>query len=371
MPLSEPVAPEVVDILDSQAIEHQAETYSENWAEKQRIYGLVYPILKENADLCGSNVVDEIGIEWLTLNDLSGNLRRSAASALGVSTFPFLNVVVPGSSAHLAGLRQGDALKSINGEVVQEDRTTNFPATMEDERFYRWKINRILQQAIRSDPTIDITYQRHGETFKTELHVVKRCDYGVVMLDSNEIASVSDGNTIWISNGLYEHVQSDEEFQTMVAHELAHRILRHRLQTSSGHKTAQGFDTFLNVLWTIGAIGAALSGDYIGSPPARWFASEDPERWFNSDQELEADYLGMYLLARAGVDTSQAVGFWSRIPDESPLLDVHVVEAHVRLANLLATQREIQEKKDKNEPLTQNESGGVSAIEPAIGPTPQ
>ena len=371
MPLSEPVAPEVVGILDSHAIESQAESYSEHWAEKQRIYGLVYPILKENVDLCGSNVVDEMGIEWLTLNDLDGRLRRSAASSLGVSTFPFLNVVVPGSSAHLAGLRQGDTLKSINGEAVEEDRLTTVPASMDEERFYRWKFNRILQKAIRSGPTIRITYQRDGEPFETEMHHVKRCDYRVVLLDSDEVASISKGRTIWISKGLYELAQSDVEFQTMVAHELAHRILNHRFNTSSGHKVAQGIDTFINVVWTIGAIGAALSGDDLGGPPGRLFASDDPDKWHNREQELEADYLSMYILARAGVDFRESVGFWSRAPDESPLSDVHVIEEDERLAHLLATEREIQKKKSENVPLIPNASGEVSANEPAIGPAPQ
>lgn len=371
MPISEPAPSEVITVLDSQAILDQADSYTESWANKQRIYGLVYPILKENADLCGSNVVDEMGFEWLTLNDLTGKLGRSAASTLGVSTFPFINVVVPGSSAYLAGLRPGDTLKSINGEAIEEDQLTNFPATMNNERFYRWKFNRILQKAVRSSPTINIRYQRDQEMHETELHLAKRCDYGVLLLDSDEFASISEGDTIWISKGLYEHAQSDAEFQTMVAHELAHRILKHRLHTSTGQSVAEGIDTFLKVIWTIGAIGSALSGDDLGAPPGRIFAAEDPDRFFNSEQELEADYLGMYILVRAGIDTGESAGFWSRAPHPSPLFDVHDLEEHKRLANLLATQREIQKKKDENKPLTPNESGEVSAIEPAIGPSPQ
>jgi hypothetical protein len=39
---------------------------------------------------------------------------------------------------------------------------------------------------------------------------------------------------------------------------------------------------------------------------------------FSQDFEREADYVGMYLLARSGRQVAGAAGFWRRMAQESP-----------------------------------------------------
>lgn len=77
---------------------------------------------------------------------------------------------------------------------------------------------------------------------------------------------------------------------------------------------------------------------------------------FSQDFEREADYVGMYLLARAGVNTSGVGEFWRRIAAEYPqnikgsFTHTHPATAE-RYINIDAAHTEIGDKLLKGLPL--------------------
>ena len=113
------------------ALQQAVRTLDAGWTRQTRLSGVAYPILVSKADLCGKRVVNDLGFDWITLNDVEDRTLRAAADMLlGVSTLPYVAGVVPGSAAHRAGMRRGDTLLSINGAKIREDAGWSSAATV-------------------------------------------------------------------------------------------------------------------------------------------------------------------------------------------------------------------------------------------------
>jgi predicted Zn-dependent protease len=97
--------------------------------------------------------------------------------------------------------------------------------------------------------------------------------------------------------------QSDAELALILSHEIAHNLLGHRRQTAE--KAAPG--TLLDV-----AIGLT-TGIHTHGAFARMVSEP-----YSKNFEREADYVGLYLAARAGFDISESANFWRRFSIENP-----------------------------------------------------
>ncbi len=135
-------------------------------------------------------------------------------------------------------------------------------------------------------------------------------------LDRSLFAGARKG-TISITSGMMDFAESDDELATILGHEIAHVILKHRAPRS-----------FLTRLW---------------SPAARVAI------------EREADYVGCYLAASAGFDVSKTPGLWRRIARAAPDLissSPGLYEGSPERVILVeATVREIREKQKRGIPL--------------------
>ena len=347
-------------------MQQKSQSIQNEWDREDRIARLSYPLLVANADLCGSKVKKEIDFQWVTLKDFDEPIERIAGITLGILRYPYVTTVTSGSAADEAGLRQGDVLIALNGAPLREDKDSLFESRINGERFYRWQFRRLVRQALENDPTLTVQYRRDDELFEIQFQPATRCSYTISMVDSSEIMSFSEGNSILVSTALYDFAKSDEDLQTMLAHELAHRVSRHRASISAGESAAVAADVVVNVLAGIGMAVAAATGEQPNKDgPIRLFSSENAPKIFNHRHELEADYLGMYMLARAGVDTKQTAEFWKSIPEDSFLLITHR-HKEGRMANIVATQQEISSKIDRGDSLDPNpERRPLETTEPA------
>ena len=88
---------------------------------------------------------------------------------------------------------------------------------------------------------------------------------------------------------------------------------------------------------------------------------------FSQDFEREADYVGVYLLARAGRPTAKAPNFWRRMAQEDPrsikFASTHPTSAE-RFVRLEQASREIEQKVARGEDL-RPEMRGASGSHPA------
>jgi predicted Zn-dependent protease len=128
------------------------------------------------------------------------------------------------------------------------------------------------------------------------------CAYPVALIQDDSLNAFADGNAIYITQGMYRFAQADEELQLIIAHELAHN--------AEGHIDRKRGNALLGGI--VDVVAAAYGVDTGGA------FSNATSRLYSQDFEREADYVGMYMLGRAGVATFEAANFWRRMAAEYP-----------------------------------------------------
>ena len=336
-----------------QAVKETQQEILNSIDHQERLRVLAYPILTANADLCRGHRIRKLEFEWITLNDLGilGRIQRDAGAALGIGTFPYVTVVTPGSSVHQAGLRMGDTLVSINEEDIDEDKERKYLSWLEGGknhvRLYRKNFSETLNSVVYGDSPVSIEYIRGVDTHVIEVEPLRRCDFKLAVVDHDELSSRAIDNTIVLSSALFDFAENDAEIQFIVAHEIAHRIYRHRPgKFTPLSMLAIGADVLLNTgaVVTQGIAGVIANDDFGGElwAPGAVFSRQN-NRPYRHVLELEADYLAMYMLARANIDISDIDTFWARIPTDSHLMEIHVTEEG-RIDNMMAIQEELKQK---------------------------
>jgi len=100
---------------------------------------------------------------------------------------------------------------------------------------------------------------------------------------------------------------------TVLSHEIAHVVAKH---------TAEEISRKLFVgIASIPALPVLLPAKFGLTIPAELllifspylFALSAVTAWFSRNQEIEADYIGLKMMASAGYDIEKAVGFWERM----------------------------------------------------------
>ena len=164
---------------------------------------------------------------------------------------------------------------------------------------------------------LDVEVLRDGQVQLLTVTYVPQCGYSFSVLLSDEIAAFADGTTIQVATGMLRFAQSDAELAIVLAHELAHNILAYHVE----HRAT----------------------------------------WQN---ELEADYVAVYLAARAGFDISRVSNFFRRwaalSPGEIDRRGNHPGTAE-RVIRLTTTIAEVQAKLSRGEPLV---PAGMREVEP-------
>ncbi len=129
------------------------------------------------------------------------------------------------------------------------------------------------------------------------------CRYPVKLRNDTSRNAHTDGTTVYVNSGIMAFTETDDELALVVGHEIAHNMLSH-INKRIG-------STILGVLVDVliyGATGVDTGGAF----------SEAASKAYSKEYESEADYLGLYLTARAGYDISDAPNFWRRMGIENP-----------------------------------------------------
>ncbi len=198
-------------------------SYQDMWDRQERIARLSYPLFTASADLCSSRVARDIDIQWLTHNDLDGTLGRIAGISLGIAGYSFVTVVTSESATDHAGLRRGDVLTATKGVAIREDKQAIWQGTTNNACNYRRHLAELVRDAFDEDTSVALQIQRDDEQHELVHEPELRCNHKISIIDSTEIALFSEGSNILVSMALYDLAGSDKDFQTLLAHELAHR----------------------------------------------------------------------------------------------------------------------------------------------------
>jgi beta-barrel assembly-enhancing protease len=201
--------------------------------------------------------------------------------ATHVSTNLFVAAVAPNGAAAEAGLTPGVAITAINGATPMRHSgdSASRHALANNER--------VIADALRANGgrvTLDLLRQdgtRSTLTITARDACASRFELGVDL----EKQAYADGTVVQVTLGMALFT-SDEELAAVVAHELAHNMLRHRLRSD-----ARGIPT--DYTRYLGVNARVVRG-----------------------LEEEADRLSVWLLQQAGYNPEAPVMFWHRFgPD--------------------------------------------------------
>ena len=210
---------------------------------------------------------------------------------------------------------------------------------------------RVQQVASRIVPT--------AEQLCRELRIndVRNCAYNISITEGKKNAqgvvepdtslnAYADGDSVHISPAMVRFAARDNELALIIAHEFAHKIMRH----VDGKKR----NALLGTLLGVAADMAAASQGYDSQGQFGQLGMGIGANAYSPAFESEADYIGLYILARAGYDYHKAPEFWRRMSVENPQA-IYTGRTHpsnaARYVNMNKIIAEIDAKKAQNLPL--------------------
>lgn len=239
------------------ASDDRAAFYSALAQQEARLAGISYRLTTASARWC-PEVTPQPGWVLGDLRRFPDDDRTAASGIYGGAEGPFIAAVAPGSPAERAGLTRGTRIAAINGDPIVP--AGDGPTI---------GIDTALAKLYTLDPagawTITDTAGR--------LYPVAPAPgcASAFRIELGGAQAAANGILVRVTQKLAESITADDELAAVVAHELAHNILRHRDRLGSDRSAARVRQT-----------------------------------------EFEADRLAVWLMADAGYDPAAAIRFWGR-----------------------------------------------------------
>jgi hypothetical protein len=279
-----------------------------------RLHDVAFPLLVAAADWCTLDQEQTYGFLIVEVTPANGQIEVESRQGVSVA------YVHPQSPAASAGVMPGDRLIRINERVV---------VGMSAEEVLQ--LTRRMTVA-RIQP-LQLEVVREGFRHTLSLMAVPACKFSIQLVESDQINGIADGRHIGVTTGAVRFVGSEDELAWVVAHEIAHNVLNH----SQNVRLRVMLNTFLSAT-------TGVPGDLAGTMPPR------------RSLEARADYVGAYIVARAGYDVRAIKQFWRRLErlrsraTTSEIDRDHLTTAE-RLAAFEETLKEIEDKRQRGEPL--------------------
>lgn len=245
----------------------------------QRMNAIGYQLVAGNAVFCDEKQLRA----GMLLHDIEQYADKKAARfALGFEKPIEINAIAPNSPAALAGLMTGDGLLSINGQPVDAIAPTGAVLQHEKKAYRRIAaVNQLLADALKSGEA-NLQIIRKGGSQIIVVKPAPTCPSSFQIEVSENRNASATGELISVTSELAAFFESDDEFAAVVAHELAHNLLRHRDRLNA-QKVNRGF---------FGQLGKSAGRI--------------------KEAEIEADRLSVWLMVNAGYDPRAAIRFWTR-----------------------------------------------------------
>lgn len=238
-----------------------------------RLATIAYRLTTGNAALCDRRQ-PQIGMPIHALTQYGPAARPTASTVFGFESMIGVEAVVPGAPADRAGIRKNDSLVAI-GDVVQPGLPKSDAAEAASNRD-------AAEATIADSPTdrpLRLIVLRDGRRLPITVQPVAGCRSRFEILLGSGLDASADGSVVQIGERYFQDF-TDAEIAVVIAHELAHNVLRHRARLDAA-KISRG------MLAELGRNGRLIR-----------------------ETENDADLLGIYLLANAGYDPMSAPAFW-------------------------------------------------------------
>ncbi len=229
-----------------------------------RLATIVHRLAVANVELCRDRA-PATGIVLHAASQYDSGTAGAARSVFGFATPVAVEAVVAGSPGAQAGVVENAGVTAIGGIVLKAAATA--PSSADRDA--------ALDLLERQSSPVHLTIEGR----QVSVPAPEACRVRAEIVLGPEMVAQSDGKIVQIGVRFFERYK-DEETAVVVAHEMAHSILRHRVRLEE----------------------AGVKGGLLGElgRNAR----------LGQQAETEADALGVALLYNAGYDPASAARFW-------------------------------------------------------------
>ncbi len=302
------------------------------FSQLARLINVSHRLTLANRADCKEAVAPRLGLFSIAAHELPDRYKGLAAEALNLDADKSTVLsMAEGGPAAKAGISVGDVLLAFNGEDLPGEKPSEWI-----EAFLKRNGNRPVR--------IDV--KRSGKKQTYTVPTVTACSIPILLKTDDQLNAFTDGRRIVIHSGILRVAQTDAELAVIVGHELAHVTMGHlrKLEQNRAAGTVGG---------AIVDIGLALLGVNTGGAFMRSLGDAGANA-YATDFEREADYVGVYYVARAGYDTSTSEKIWRSLAQESPkqifYAGLHPTSPE-RFLLIQKANEEIADKKRRNVPL--------------------
>ena len=321
-------------------------------SQEERLANLSYPLRVAAAIYSeDSQVAPEFGFSTLSIEDLRDEPEPYKKDVyyevydLSSPSSRTITFIVDNSPAQRAGLKVGDRIIAVDGKKFKDKKEFGRFVTLD---LYLYFGPYIPPKAKRWFPVKTFTVVRDSDTIDIPIRPTRVSKYRVRLTKNKKVAAFANGVSVYISKGMMDFVESDEELQYIIAHELAHNVEQHLEKRKDNAFLAGLIGATLDVFF------ARYTGIYVG---LEGVGIRDGVYMYSKDFERESDYLAMYMLANAGISTSKVADIWRRMSEkdgDSAIYSLTHPSYSERYLSLLSVDREIQEKRRAGLPIRPN-----------------
>lgn len=326
-----------VGTLDTAAVraeelEQKRFLFAQYRKDQERIFKIVEPIFRAATDLCPSKVAPTWGMFAISNLGSWGKEDRAAVKAeYGLAEEITFTYVESNGPLSRAGVQRGDQIVALNGKQYKASA--------------RGLRDAMKDLAALGDEMSELKILRAGVESTVQI-VPEHMPKLAVVYDpiDGEVNAFADGESLNVKRGLLRAMPSDEALAMVLAHEIAHNCQRH----IESKQTNMAIGTVLDVL---AAAGGVSTGGYFGQTGASAYSQ---------DFEREADYVGLYYLARVGRPLEEAMAMYRVLSAETGGAGIkssynasHPGTAE-RFVRMQATIKEIEAKRAAGQPLVPN-----------------
>lgn len=299
-------------------------------SEQIRLNNVRWRIATKGKAVCREDVGPLLGLQSMTRP--KGQMGDILAAKFGITEKLTIVHVVPGSPAELAGVRKGDILKSIDGIEITS------PQSLED----------VNEKWTQGSP-FRVSLERNGSPVTVTATPEIGCKYPVGLSPQQIINAFADGKRVMIARGMMNFAKDDNELALVVSHEIAHNSMKH----IDAKKQNMGLGFLADLATVLLSKGQVSNTNFAGIAASA----------YSQEFEAEADYVGLYLMANAGLPIDDAPRFWRRMAAAHPQnIKTNHSASHpstsYRMVALEETVKEIQGKISRAEPLLPNMKEG-------------
>lgn len=310
--------------IDAEARRQMEVLVQEKLAREIRVSTIEARISAAGAPLCGERVRSFVGFAVMVDRGYGTELQEAARRALGLDESPRVVHVYSGSPLADKGIERGAVVSAVNGQAIGQG-----PGAVKD-------LGRMLRQARTAPVTMTIGGRDITVT------PVPVCDYPVRISTVDAINAMADGNKVVLTTGMTRFTRDDGELALVISHEISHNLM--------GHIDAKMVNAIPGLIADI--LLGAMTGVNTQGAFTRMAASA-----YSKEFEAEADYVGLYLMARAGYEIDNAPYFWRRMGTASPKSISHATSHPTTAYRFVALDKAVAEIKQKmaaNLPLEPN-----------------